>query len=116
MFKAPRGYSMAQWAATFGVLVVALGAVSVAQIPNCNCPTQTPALYSNNGGDATPLDWFFRSYDNPQPQNPQQKMICYVRQVHNRSARDVADVWWTVAHFERDLIPPNLPPRSTCNN
>jgi hypothetical protein len=116
MFRAPSGVLYRKMAATFAVLVGALGVVSDAQTPDCNCPTQKQALYSNHGGDGMPLNWSFGSYDNPQPQYPQQKIICYVRRVQNKSARSVGDVWWIVAHFQRDLIPPNLPPRSTCNN
>jgi hypothetical protein len=70
---------------------------------DCSCTGKsTDAIY--NGGDGQPLLWksMQRLLQGGSPRNP---LYCYERQVENKSDRDVTDVFWKVAGFEKDLIP-----------
>jgi hypothetical protein len=90
------------------VALATLGTISYAQGPICSCPTGTPALYANQGGDSTPLLWRFEAYQKEPPGSRQKQIICYVKHVENRSANDVRDILWDVAGYRRDVIRSNM--------
>src|SRR5262245_48081365 len=77
-----------------------LGAVASAQTDSCSCPTATTPVYRNFGGDSRPLRWVFEAYEKG-------RLICFVKNVENKSMADVTDVYWEVAHYERDVMAPH---------
>src|SRR5215471_1834013 len=90
--KALRGSIMPRMTATVAVLVVFV-AVSDAQTPSCSCPKGTP-IYHNGGGDSRPLLWRYEAYRKTSATAQQKQVICYFKQVENRSSDEVRDIQW----------------------
>lgn len=84
-------------ALTFGLLL--FFGQAFAQDCSCTGQSQDPI---ENGGDGAPLLWqsMERLY-----RSGSASWYCYERRVINRSDRDVTDVFWKVAGFEKSLIP-----------
>jgi hypothetical protein len=100
MVAALRDFVMARCAPVFG-FVTLFAAIAYAQTtPGCSCLTGTK-LYTNDGGDGRPLRWKFEAYRKNQGEH---QLICYVRDVENRSDDAVRDVLWDVAGYRRDGI------------
>jgi hypothetical protein len=73
-------------------------------------------LYSNFGGDSAPLNWRFEAHTKRLGTGAQSKqVICYTRQVENRSSLVVTDVLWIVAGYRRDLVAAGAV-RPSCND
>jgi hypothetical protein len=106
-----RGFLMSAPAST--AVAILLGAAANAQTATCSCPTKTPALYQNNGGDSSPLLWRFEAYRKASAGARNDQIICYVRHVENTSPNEVRDVFWSVAGYSQDVIPAGAP-RPSC--
>jgi hypothetical protein len=86
-------------------VLISVSTILYAQTPLCSCPTTGAAVYMNSGGDSSPLNWKFEARNKTIGSRPQSKqVICYTRQVENRSSLDVTDVLWRIAGYKRDLI------------
>lgn len=71
---------------------------------DCPCPGQSNGPIFN-GGDGQPLLWQSLQRLMQPGSSRNEPLHCYERQVANKSDRDVTDVFWRVAGFERLLIP-----------
>jgi hypothetical protein len=110
MFAAQRGLFFMRRFFSVAAIGIVFGAGAYAQsTPTCSCPTNSAALYKNFGGDSSPLLWRFEAYRKiPAGANGQlTQVICYVKQVENRSADEVRDVLWDVAGYRRDAVRPH---------
>jgi hypothetical protein len=93
------------------VFVSAIGGNSFALAQDCKC-AGAPIDKPYNGGNAQPLKWLYSPYIVNSPPPPQQKLICYFKQVSNKGNSDVRDVRWEVANFFRRIVPRGASPSS----
>lgn len=84
---------------------------SGARSQDCEC-SGTAIGSSYKGGDGQPLTWLYSPYVVNSPPPPGQKVICYLKQVNNRSTAAVRDVRWEVANFFRRIVPKGASPVS----
>jgi hypothetical protein len=70
---------------------------------NCSCGGQT-ICGKFSDGDGNPLQWLYSaSLVDGSCQHP--VLVCYTKQVDNKSSSDVVDVRWKIAGFFRQIIP-----------
>lgn len=59
------------------------------------------------GGGQSPLSWYsLQRLEHPGNQSGSPPIYCYEQKVQNHSDREVADIYWPVAGYQRDLLPP----------
>jgi hypothetical protein len=83
-------------------------ATALAIDAQCACTGNSPAQ-KYEGGDGTPLRWYSLQRLIRPGTSHSDPVHCYERQVTNDSSRDVTDVYWRVAGFERPLIEAGAP-------
>ena len=91
------------------LVALLLGTLAVSQAAvaqECQCtgvPQGKP--FSEEGGDGQPLNWKFLPYLVSPATLQQPILVCYFKQVENKSGEEVRDVNWQVAKFFRSIIP-----------
>jgi hypothetical protein len=79
-------------------------AATAARSQGCQCVG--PLQDDYRGGNGAPLDWIFHTYLRLTGQVDRSPLICYERNVTNRSTTiDVVKVHWEVAGYNRQFIP-----------
>ena len=74
----------------------------------CECSGKS-SEHKFEGGDRSPLTWYSLQRVEHMRDPP---IRCYERSVRNHGKTDVRDVYWPVAGYRRDVVPPN--PDSCC--
>jgi hypothetical protein len=95
-------------ALAFAILICS---ASIARAQDCTCagrPMGTPYA----GGNGQPLKWLYSPHIMSSPPPPAQQLICYFKQVSNKSDAAVRDVRWEVANFFRRIVPKGASPSS----
>lgn len=82
------------------------------QAQECKC-AGSPIGLPFSGGNSQPLKWVYSTYLVNSPPPPQQKLICYFKEVENKGNSEVRDVRWEVANFFRRIVPKGAMP-SAC--
>lgn len=89
-------------------VLCSLGIAVVGAAGQCVCTGQSVAK-RYEGGDNNPLHWYSLERRITAGTATSSAVYCYERSVANRSDRDVTDVFWKVAGFDRPLIPKATP-------
>ena len=90
------------------IFLLFFGSVAGQAFGQCTCTGQSPDP-PLQGGDGNPLVWHSLKRLYMPETNNSPAWYCFERSVDNKSDRNVTDVFWKVAGFEKDVIPKQEP-------
>ncbi len=89
----------------FGLTMVSLSIGSPVEALAQACPCSGTRQDDFNNGDGAPLDWLFHTYLKVTRQINSPPLMCYQKNVFNRSSISVVRVRWDVAAYYRQILP-----------